>query len=38
MFIIIFADDWIRTGDLWNRKQPLYQLSRNHFPKYINVS
>ena len=22
-----FADDWIRTTDLWCRKQPLYQLS-----------
>ena len=24
------ADDWIRTADLWNRKRPLYQLSRHH--------
>ena len=22
-----FADDWIRTVDLWSRKRPLYQLS-----------
>ena len=27
-----FADDWIRTADLWHRKRPLYQLSHNHFP------
>ena len=27
-----FANDWIRTADLWNRKQPLYQLSHNHCP------
>ena len=32
MFIINFADDWIRTADLWCRKQPLYQLSHNHCP------
>ena len=29
---INFADDWSRTADLWYRKQPLYQLSHNHFP------
>ena len=29
---INFADDWIRTADLWCRKQPLYQLHHNHFP------
>ena len=29
---INFADDWIRTTDLWYRKQPLYQLSRNLCP------
>ena len=29
---INFADDWIRTADLWYRKRPLYQLSHNHFP------
>ena len=28
----MFADDWIRTADLWNWKQPLYQLSHNHCP------
>ena len=26
---IIFADDWIRTADLWYRKHPLGQLSHN---------
>ena len=30
MFNIIFANDWIRTADLWNRKRLLYQLSHNH--------
>ena len=30
--IYIFADDWIRTANLWNWKQPLYQLSHNHCP------
>ena len=25
-----FADDWIRTADLWCRKQPMYQLHHNH--------
>ena len=29
---INFADDWIRTADLWYQKQPLYQLSHNHCP------
>ena len=32
MFNINFANDWIRTVDLWYQKQPLYQLSHNHFP------
>ena len=27
MFILNFADDWIRTEDLWYFKCPLYQLS-----------
>ena len=27
---IFFADDWIRTADLWRQKQLLYQLSHNH--------
>ena len=30
MFNMNFADDWIRTADLWYWKQPLYQLSHNH--------
>ena len=30
--LINFADDWIRTADLWYWKRPLYQLSHNHFP------
>ena len=25
-----FAYDWIRTVDLWNWKEPLYQLRHNH--------
>ena len=25
------ADDWIRTGDLWNQKRQLYQLSQWNF-------
>ena len=29
----IFADDWIRTSDLWVRKQPLCQLSHNNCPR-----
>ena len=28
MFNINFADDWIRTADLWYWKQLLYQLSQ----------
>ena len=32
---INFADDWIRTADLWNRKRSLYQLSHNHCPKNV---
>ena len=32
MFNINFANDWSWTADLWYRKQPLYQLSHNHFP------
>ena len=35
MFNINFADDWIRTTDLWNRKRPLYQLSHNHYQQKI---
>ena len=30
---INFADDWIRTPDLWYRKQPLYQLNHNHWAR-----
>ena len=30
-----FADDWIRTVDLWCQKQPLNQLSHNNCHKYI---
>ena len=30
MFIKKFADDWIRTMDLWNRKWLPYQLSHNY--------
>ena len=32
MFNINFVNDWIRTADLWYRKQPLYHLSHNHCP------
>ena len=28
---IQFADDWIRTADLWCQKRLFYQLSHNHF-------
>ena len=27
-----FANDWIRTADLWCWKRLLYQLSHNHIP------
>lgn len=27
-----FADDWIRTIELWCRNRPLYQLSQRHCP------
>ena len=33
--ILIFANDWIQTADLWNRKQPLYQLSHHHCPLHL---
>ena len=33
MFNVNFADDWIRTMDIWCWKQPLYQLSHNHCPE-----
>ena len=32
-----FANDWIRTADLWSPKRPLYQLSHNHYPTKRNV-
>ena len=32
---INFADDWIRTADLWYWKRPLYQLSHNHYLIFI---
>ena len=35
MFNKIFVDDWIRTAHLWNRKQPLYQLSHYHCPRKV---
>ena len=33
LFKTVFADDWIQTADLWNRKRPLYQLSHKHCPR-----
>ena len=33
-----FADDWSRTADLWYWKQPLNQLSHNHFPRDMNFA
>ena len=35
MFNINFANDWIRSMDLWCRKWPLYQLSHNHCPPNV---
>ena len=32
---IKFADDWIRTADLWHWKRLLCQLSHNHCPKLL---
>ena len=37
MFNINFANDWIRTANLWYRKQPLYQLSHTTDHPVINV-
>ena len=34
---INFADDWIRTADLWYWKQLLYQLSHNHCPSRMKL-
>ena len=31
MFNVNFADDWIRTPDLWYWKQWHYQYSSHHF-------
>ena len=31
---INFAENWIRTVDLWYRKRPLYQLSHHHCPSF----
>ena len=36
MFNIFFASVWIETTDLWNWKQPLFQLSHNHCPVVVN--
>ena len=35
--IKIFADDWIRTADLWNWKRLLFQLSHNHCQLFFKV-
>ena len=35
VFNINFANDWIRTTDLWSLKQLLYQLSHNHCPNKV---
>ena len=35
--IYIFAEDWIRTADLWIVKQPLYQLSHNNCPVFYEL-
>ena len=32
---MLCADGWIRTADLWYQKQPLCQLSHNHWPSEI---
>ena len=31
----MFADDWIRTADLWYRKQLLYQIESQPLPSFI---
>ena len=33
--LIFFAEDWIRTMDIWNWKRPLYQLSPFHCPPSV---
>ena len=35
---INFADDWIRTMDLWCQKRLLYQLSYTHCPNSFSIS
>ena len=34
--LYFFADDWIRTADLWYWKRPLYQLCHDHCPMLCN--
>ena len=34
MFNKIFADDWIRTTNVWYQKRQLFQLSHNHCPVF----
>ena len=34
----MFADDWIRTADLWRRKRPLYQLRHTTALKIFSVN
>ena len=38
MFNIIFANNWIRTVDLWCWKQLLYRLSQKHMFKNVLVN
>ena len=38
MFNINFAKYWSCNADLWYQKQPLYQLSHNHFPCFIELA
>ena len=35
---VFFANDWIRTTDLWNWKRLLYQLSHNHCPDFYTLT
>ena len=34
MFNKIFADDWIRTTNVWYQKRQHFQLSHNHCPVF----
>ena len=34
---INFADNWIRTTDLWSQKWLLYQLSHNHYHLFYSL-